>query len=165
VKIDFQFEDADGLIAQLNDVLAERGTSISRVPVSALRRGVFELLAMVQDLAPKKTATFVRSITAVVEKISEDISEGRVGSALEYARYLEEGTGVFGPKGQPFTIVPKAKKALFWGAFDGNGKALIRKRAVIQGMQARAPFATAIARFIPRYEEILRDELSKGLAA
>jgi hypothetical protein len=161
VKVDFQFDDPAGLVTKLDELLRERGGRIGAVPVSALRRGVFELLAMVQDLAPKKTATFVRSITAVVQKIGEDISEGRVGSSLEYARYLEEGTGVFGPKGQP--IMPKSKKALFWGAFDGKGKPLIRKR--VQGMQARAPFATAIARFIPRYEVILREELGKGIAA
>lgn len=118
---------------------------------------------MVQDLAPKKTSTFVRSLTAVVEKISDDITQGRVGSGVEYARYLEEGTGVHGPKGQPITILPKGKKALFWGAFDGKGNALIRRKAIVQGMKPRAPFGTAIARFIPRYEVIVRDELRKGL--
>ncbi|HZL56931.1 MAG TPA: HK97 gp10 family phage protein, partial [Bryobacteraceae bacterium] len=164
MKIDFQFDDPEELSAQLNDVLVERGAAIGRVPASALNRGVFEFLALVQDLAPKKTSTFVRSITALIEKISDDISEGRVGTPLAYARYLEEGTGVFGPKGQPITILPTNKKALFWGAFDGNGKALIRKRAVVQGMQARAPFATAIGQFIPRWEAIMREELAKGIA-
>ena len=35
---------------------------------------------------------------------------GRVGSPLEYARYLHEGTGIYGPKGKP--IVPVTAKAL-----------------------------------------------------
>ncbi|HEX4135914.1 MAG TPA: HK97 gp10 family phage protein [Bryobacteraceae bacterium] len=161
---DFQFDDPDELSAQVNQLLTERGSTIRRVPASALKRGVFEFLALVQDLAPKKTSTYVRSITALIQQISNDIGEGRVGTPLEYARYLEEGTGVFGPKGQPITILPTNKKALWWGAFDGNGKALIRKRAVIQGMQARAPFANAIRQFIPRYEVIVREELAKGIA-
>ena len=165
MKIEFEFTNEQGLRAELDRVLRERGGAIRRVPASALRRGTFELLVMVQDLAPKKTATFVRSITAVVEKISADLSQGKVGSHLEYARYLEEGTGVFGPKGQPFQILPSAKKALFWGAFDGGGRALIRKSVIIQGMKPRAPFGTAIARFIPRYEAIIQEELAKGLAA
>ena len=85
------------------------------------------------------------------------------GEALK--SFLEEGTGIYGPRAQAITILPKNRKALFWGAFDGNGKALIRKRAMVQGMQARAPFANAIRQFIPRYEEIMREELAKGLAA
>ncbi len=165
MKVEFEFDDIDGLKADLDAILTERAGAIRAVPVSALRRGTFELLSMVQDLVPKKTSTLVRSITGVVEKISEDISQGRVGSFLEYARYLEEGTGMFGPKGRPIEILPSSKKALFWGAFDGNGKALIRKRVLIKGIKPRAPFATAIARFIPRYEVIVREELSKGFAA
>ena len=164
MPIDFQFEDADTLSAQLNDILAERGAAIKGVPASALRQGVFELLALCQDLAPKKTSTFVRSITAVVLQISEDVSEGHVGSPLEYARYLEEGTGVFGPKGQPITIVAKNAKGLFWGAYDGNGKALIRKKVIVQGMKPRPTFATAIAQFLPRYQQIIQDHVS-GWAA
>ncbi|WP_188544430.1 HK97 gp10 family phage protein [Rhodococcoides trifolii] len=34
----------------------------------------------------------------------------RVGSGLEYARYVHEGTGIYGPKGKP--IVPVTAKAL-----------------------------------------------------
>lgn len=162
---EFQFDDPDALSAQLNGLLKDRGAAIGRVPVSALKRGVFEFLALVQDFAPKKTSTYVRSITALIERISDNINEGRVGTPLEYARFLEEGTGIYGPRAQAITILPKNRKALFWGAFDGNGKALIRKRAMVQGMQARAPFANAIRQFIPRYEEIMREELAKGIAA
>jgi Bacteriophage HK97-gp10, putative tail-component len=164
MPIDFQFEDADTLTAQLNEILAARGAEIKAVPVSALRQGIFELLALCQEIAPKKTSTFVRSITAVVIRISEDASEGKVGSPLEYARYLEEGTGVFGPKGQPITIVAKNAKGLFWGAYDGKGNALIRKKVIVQGMKARPTFSTAIAQFLPRYQQIVQDHVS-GWAA
>ena len=40
MKVDFKFEDAEELKAQLNEILKERNTAFSQVPVSALRRGV-----------------------------------------------------------------------------------------------------------------------------
>lgn len=164
MKVQFQFENPERVAADLSAILRRRGESFRRVPAAAIRRGIFELLALIQELAPKKTSTLVRSISAVVKKISEDIVEGRVGSHLEYARYIEEGTGLHGPKGRAITIQAKGRKGLFWGAFDGGGKALIRKRVVSPGMKPRAPFATAIAKFLPRYDQIIREELAKATA-
>jgi hypothetical protein len=37
-----------------------------------------------------------------------------VGTNVHYGPYLEYGTGKYGPKGQPYEIKPKTKKALAW---------------------------------------------------
>lgn len=57
---------------------------------------------------PKKTGDLYRSI------VPADLTPTRakVVAAKEYARYVEEGTGVYGPKKKP--IVPKKAKALRW---------------------------------------------------
>jgi hypothetical protein len=163
MKLKFELDDPKVLAEQLNIVLQGRAEAIRRVPVSALRQGVFELLAIVQRNVPKRTATLVRSITAVVVKISEDISEGRVGTALKYAKFLEEGTGLYGPNRQPIPIVAKNRKALFWGAYDGQGGALFRTRVLVKGIKPRHMFGDAIAEFLPRYQQIVEQHLAGAI--
>ena len=140
----FEWQNQDALLAQVRAMLEARGGAIRRVPASAIRRGVFELLKLIQERAPKKTSTLVRSLHAEVKKLSEELVEGRVGTWLAYGRYLEEGTGVFGPKKRPIEIVAKTKRGLFWGAFDQNGKALIRRRVIVQGIKPRGYFAMPV---------------------
>lgn len=43
----------------------------------------------------------------------------RVGTGLDYARYVHDGTGLYGPKGA--YIVPINKKILRWKAKKGKG--------------------------------------------
>ena len=47
-----------------------------------------------------------------------DVDDGKfvlyLSHGVEYGRYLEEGTGKYGPKGKPYTIEPVNKKALYW---------------------------------------------------
>ena len=188
MSVELTWEDPNLLLQQVQQMLIARGSEIRAVPNTAIRKGVIILTGMVKDLAPKKTSTFVRSINGVVRKITEDLIEGMVGSPMSYARYLEEGTGIYGPKGKPFTVEAKPGKSLFWGqrsAFAtrvsdrkalfrtsstksgvttvaGKGEDLVfRKRVTIQGMRARAPFARAIAAFLPRYVELLEADLAK----
>jgi hypothetical protein len=160
-SVTFEWQDPDKLLAQVRRMLEDRSGAIRAIPARAIRRGVFELLRMAQKEAPKKTGTLVRSLTAVVNEISAELVEGRVGTWLAYGRYLEEGTGVFGPLKRPIEVVAKQKKGLFWGGYDGDGKPIIRKRVRIQGIKPRAYFATAIAKFLPRYLQIIEEELAK----
>ncbi len=41
-----------------------------------------------------------------------------VGTNVQYARYVQEGTGIYGPGGTP--IVPTSSKFLSWIGADGN---------------------------------------------
>jgi hypothetical protein len=159
--LELKWDDPNATFLRVQQMLRDRGEAIARVPDRAIRRGTFELLALVQQRVPKKTTALVKSLQAVVQKISADLLEGKVGSHLHYAKYVERGTGVHGPSGKPFSIVARHKKALFWGAYDGGGKPIFRRRAVVQGMKPRAPFRLALAQFLPRYLEIIQQELAK----
>lgn len=161
----FEWKDPDQLLARVRRMLEDRAGAMRAIPARAVRRGTFELLRMVQAQAPKKTGTLARSLHAQVQEFSLDFVEGRVGTWLEYARYLEEGTGVFGPLRRPIVIVPKAKQALFWGAFDGDGKPIVAKRVTIQGIKPRAYFAQAIIEFLPRYVRIIEEEIARETTA
>lgn len=55
----------------------------------------------------------------------------RVGTNLQYAIYVHDGTGIYGPRGT--MIVPKAKKALRWKA-RGGGKG---KNGYVFSMRSR----------------------------
>ena len=61
--------------------------------------------------------------------------------------------------------LPESKDDMATGAYDENGKALMRKRAVVKGMKPRAYFAAAIAEFLPLYVQIIEEELARGQAA
>lgn len=70
---------------------------------------------------------------------------GRVGTNVEYALFVHEGTGIYGPKGQPYTIVPRAKKALafVWKGApippNGRGGKHVYRRVTVKGSKPR-PF-------------------------
>ena len=188
MSVELKWDDPNLLLQNVQQMLAARGTAIRAVPNLAIRKGVIILTGMVKDVAPKKTSTFARSVIGLVKKISEDLVEGIVGSPMAYARYLEEGTGIYGPKGRPFVVEAKPGKTLFWGQRASMGTRLsdraslyrtsatksgvttvaskgtdlvFRKRVTIQGMRARAPFAKAIAAFLPRYLELVESELAR----
>jgi phage gpG-like protein len=68
-----------------------------------------------------KTGRLMNSLT-----VNVDGDTAEVGTNVFYARWLQEGTGIYGPTGQ--RIFPKTKKALAW---DGH---VVRS---IAGMQPR----------------------------
>ncbi len=96
------------------------------------------------QLCPVNNGRLRASITAQV--VSEPTGPvGRVGTNVEYALFVHEGTGVYGPLGRPYTIVPRAKKALafVWRGApippNGRGGRHVYKRVTIQGTRPK-PF-------------------------
>jgi hypothetical protein len=165
MSVEFHWDNPNMVVTEVTRMLRDRGQAIRAVPDRAVRRGTFELLKLVQANVPKVTSTLVRSITAVVKRISADIVEGKVGTWLEYARYVEHGTGIYGPLKRPIIIAAKSKRGLFWGAYDGDGNAIVRRRVQIKGMKPRSPFGQAVAEFLPRYIEIIQQELAREAEA
>jgi HK97 gp10 family phage protein len=86
--------------------------------------------------ATKTNKSNVRSPAKSEDGISHDGSQDTVliGTNVEYAPYVEYGTGLEGPKNQPIVITPKNKKALFWKGADHPVK-----KVVSPGMPAQ-PF-------------------------
>lgn len=66
--------------------------------------------------APVDTGLLRSSIYATV-RVSPPLVVGEVGSNLEYAIYVHEGTGIYGPSGKPIT--PKRSRVL---VFKVRGK-------------------------------------------
>lgn len=164
--IQFEWDNPNALLAQVRSLLEDRAGHIRKVPNRAIQRGAFELLRLVQQKAPKVTGTLVRSLHVDIRQLTADLIEGRVGTWLAYARYLEEGTGIHGPRKQPILITAKAQRALFWGAYDEHGKPFIRRSVMVQGIKPRGYFAEAIGEFLPRYVQIIEEEIAReGKAA
>lgn len=159
--ISFDWGDPQALARQVRRMLEDSAGRVRRVPDRAIRRGCFELLRMIQDRAPKRTGTLVRSLHVEIQQLTADLIEGKVGTWLAYARALEEGTGLYGPRKQAVLITASSRKALYWGAYDEHGKPWIRKRVVVKGIKPRGYFAAAIVEFLPRYIQIIEDELAK----
>lgn len=96
------------------------------------------------QLCPVDGGRLRTSITAQV--LSEPTGPvGRVGTNVEYGLYIHEGTGIYGPKGQPYTIVPRRRKALafVWRGAptppNGRGGRHVYKRVTIRGIRPK-PF-------------------------
>lgn len=65
----------------------------------------------------RRTGHYLRSITHLVTPTQTHVL-GVVGTNVEYARWLEEGTGLYGPRNQ--WIYPKHAQALRWPAGGGH---------------------------------------------
>ena len=93
-------------------------------------------------------------------EVSSDGDNGRVYSDLDYALYQEEGTGIYGPKGQPIT----AKKGKMMRFKSKSGK-IIYTRSV-KGVRPKK-FMQQASEFVLTQtgviSQIIGDELEKGL--
>ena len=99
-----EFEGADKLIARL-DKMSDEATLRKNLEKAAL---LVERSA--KQKAPKDTGALRRSITSKVEGL-----EGIIYTPLEYAPYIEYGTGLFAEKGNGRKDVP-------WNYQDDKGK-------------------------------------------
>jgi HK97 gp10 family phage protein len=70
--------------------------------------------------APKRTSNLTRSIQQKAVRVTGSEAIFEIGPSVKYGRYVEEGTGVFGPKKQPIIIKPGAKGFLAWMTVQGN---------------------------------------------
>ena len=77
--------------------------------------------------------------------------EYKTSTNVHYALYVHEGTGIYGPNGQPIEIYPTNKQALYW-----PGAPHPVKKVTIQGQRPN-PFATrAIENAEQRVSEFVR---------
>lgn len=79
----------------------------------------------------KRTGTLGKSITFTEPQFRADEASIEVGTNLDYAPYVEKGTGIYGPLGKPIT--PKAAKVLAW---KSTGKPMTKKgKRIASGMK------------------------------
>lgn len=162
----FAWQDPNRLLDEVTRLLAERGAAIRSIPGRAVRRGAPELTALIKEETPKVTSTLVRTINFTIEEPGGGVVIARVGTHMRYARFVEEGTGIYGPKKQPIVIEARNKKALFWGLYEPNPKTgkdepVFRRRVVVKGMKPRRMFGKGVERFLPRYVAIVNEEIAR----
>ena len=94
-----QFEGLDELLSSLNEMANLNG----------LEKGMTQACAIVErsarQKAPKGDGDLRRSITSKIETIGDDV-QGVVFTPLEYAPYVEYGTGLFAENGGGRQDVP-----------------------------------------------------------
>lgn len=97
---------------------------------SAMRAGMVNLVEDVEaravKRAPVRTSNLVNAIT---NTIAPDglMSRLFVTDAAPYAKYVHDGTGIYGPHKQKIIILPKDKKALFWPGAKHPVKKVVQK--------------------------------------
>lgn len=104
MKIDFEFTNMDEFARDLLDSVELR---------SALGRACALVERDAKEKAPKDTGALRRSITSEVGINGEGQLEGTVFTPLEYAPYVEYGTGLFAEKG--------GRKDVPWNYQDDEG--------------------------------------------
>lgn len=104
-----------------------------------LREAQVRVIGEAKRLVPRKTGNLGRSIVPGYLRADSASVEVRAN----YARYVEEGTGLYGPRKQ--RIVPKNKKALRWNG-GGPSKVRLSDRSRTKGgvAQADAILATSV---------------------
>jgi hypothetical protein len=84
--------------------------------------------------------------------------EYKVASDKEYALAVSTGTGIYGPVGQPYQIVPKTKQCLH---FIWQGKEIFAKSVWIQGMKPNDYIGRSITKTESRVDEFVRKALKE----
>lgn len=88
---------------------------------------------------PKDTSRLASSIHTELLLI-DGSPVARVGSSVKYARYVEEGTGIYGPRHRPIT--PKRASVLRWIPKGASKPAFARS---VRGMRPRPYLVPALA--------------------
>ena len=102
-----------------------------------------------------------------------------IGTDVKYARYVEEGTGLFGPRKRKYPIEPRNKKALAWpatgqtaaglgrgpqGTSKRGGSLIVRKRVMHPGIKGVHMFERTAKEERSAVEGIVKAQLERALS-
>lgn len=104
------------------------------------------------DAAPYRSGDLRSSLTVQ----EEDATTVAMGTNLEYAVFVHDGTGLFGP--HRTRITPVRKKALFWPGASHPVRST-------QGQRPQPFLEMAMERVIPEIEALAAPELGAAAAA
>lgn len=99
--------------------------------VEAGNKSLLSLQGTAKQLSPIDSGRLRQSILVSPMRQSGSSFTGSVGTSVDYAAWMERGTGIYGPSGQP--IRPKTKKFL---AFRGKGGKMVFAKSV-KGVRGR----------------------------
>lgn len=151
LKTDITIEGLNELRA---DIEAAGGNS-DRLVMSALTNSTTRTQSEIRKRARHRTGTLQRSVLGEITFPSAEVAVHE-----KYGIFWEEGTGIYGPKGEP--IRPKQAKAL---AFTKGGQLIFAKS--VKGMRAQPFFKPGVEAARPyvrsTFNQVI-DILTRGLA-
>lgn len=134
--------DLDGVV--FNDNSAEVLDEFHDAVLRALERCGEQAEGYAKDLCPKVTGNLQNSIS---HRVDDDEPAAYIGTNVEYAPYVELGTGKYYPGGRPTPWVYKdAKGNWHWTA----------------GNPAQPFLKPAVADYAQTYRNIIEDEMKNG---
>lgn len=142
-------------ITGLKQVLAKYGQSKTDAAKRAGLQAVTAHFAtkVKLKLAPHTRTGFLRtSITGEVKSAREGDVAAKRGAGVYYAKFVEHGTGVHGPKHS--RIYPKVAKAMAWHPTTATGKPTGAKRIVRKSVAGQKP--------VKMFEQTVQQETSKA---
>jgi HK97 gp10 family phage protein len=122
-----EFEGLEEVLDSLEEIIDVETT------VEGMRKACALVERAAKEKAPKGSGDLRRSITSRVEDTGTKI-EGTVYTPLEYAPYVEFGTGIFAEGGKGRQEVP-------WVYVEGSGNSKSHKKTVHTEESARAAVA------------------------
>ncbi len=121
--------------------------------IPRIKFGLEQFLHQVADVAktivPVRHGRLQTSLTYEVSEKGNSSVEGRVGTNVKYGKYVEFGTGLYGP--YHTLIVPKEAKVLSW---KEKGKRVFAKWS--KGMKPRPYLVPALEKVLPQLFEIMK---------
>lgn len=103
--------------------------------------------------APIEYGNLRGSITTQGPRVTTNNVEASVGTNLDYARYQEEGTGLYGPRKQ--VITPKSGTILAW---KRGGKWTFARS--VKGVKPQRYFKKSREEVVPFFTERMREALA-----
>lgn len=137
--IDFDISGLDKMAVRLS----KASDAIEKGSVELMNASTLMVQGKAKENAPVDKSTLRKSIQR-----NFNAEQGIVGSNLEYAKYQEEGTGIYGPNHAP--IYPKTKKYLAWQNKNGQW---FRARSV-KGVKPRLFLFNALEYFKQHIGEV-----------
>ncbi len=162
MTVKFEWDNPNKLVEQVTEMLRAKGRAIARVPEAAVRNAAFELLAILKHKLPKgKTSKLTQTTGVQIDRLSDGTIQARIGTHLQYAPWVEYGTGIYGPLKR--RIVARGPWPLQQPQLP-LVKGKVQYRWSIAGMRPRPVFGQSTIAFLPRYVEIIERELAKETA-
>jgi len=118
---------------------------------SDLRRRGQRVLNAARRNCPVDEGRLRASLTMVIERVPGGLV-ARIGSNLKYARYVHDGTGIYGPRARPIT--PRNGRWLRWPVKNNSG---VGRRRYAGGATAAFMYARSVRGM--RGRPFLRDAL------
>lgn len=140
---------------ELTPLIQRLGNDIS----GGIKAGMINLVEDIEARAvkktPVKTSNLVNSITSY---ISDKGLSATIKATAPYAKFVHDGTGLYGPLKKEIVITAKNKKALFWPGARHPVKSVRQK-----GMKPRPFFQLAINEINPQkvFEDGIQNYLER----